>query len=569
MTEEPFPGKASRSVGNYSVHAGQSLALVAPDVPEDPTLNSSQKVGDISTGLDTESQYLVPSGENCSEKGNSSDKCLTASIIDTEGGTESRGKEGTVTKISRSQQPSETLNNRNRSRDWIQFLSGTLTHSVCDDHITEIGQEQMNISSSNSDMARREPDPSTRVEAIEESGLEDKRSTKEQHIQEEVVVCSGDASDGTDLPSAGDTPTLESLILRRSEWNCEESTCANDRQVNEYLNEAENATSSSVIAQYITRTSTLCSRCSQQERKVDSSTVADAGHMTAEKATECVILNRPTVDQCCETAKPDTRDVSVQTSAEIQPPETGTTFDHQPHVFIATQSTIAPSKVKSPTEMLTKTLDDADAKSGQNERTGQLVETRKTADQGVIVQSSTRPFKAKSPAEMLTQTFDDADTKSERDKEFGHLVDTGKTPDQCVIVQSSVTPPNVTVVKSEIGQLVEHCRTIFTEGVNETKVAVENTSLSQTDTVPAARISFTPPGNEGTQHESLCLPGDHRAAVVAGRPVCLPSTKQELSSTVAISPSLETAQDEKVQSLSLVSRLRHRLRDKLKSIQSS
>ena len=412
------------------------------------------------------------------------------------------------------------------------------------------------------------PSTGTSVNALPRTGIIANGSAVEA-LSSPTDVCRESNIGQTVISDVKSSSAVVSLILRRSEWNCDESTCANDRQVNEYLNEAENATSSSVIAQYITRTSTLCSRRSQQERKVDSSTVADAGHMTAEKATECVILNRPTVDQCCETAKPDTRDVSVQTSAEIQHPETGTTFDHQPRVFIAPQSSIAPSKVESPTEMLTQTLNDADAKSGQNERTGHLVETRKTADQGVIVQSSTRPFKAKSPAEMLTQTFDDADTKSERDKEFGHLVETGKTHDQCVIVQSSVTPPNVTVVKSEIGQLVEHCRTIFTEGVNEIKVAVENTSLSQTDTVPAARISFTPPGNEGTQHESLCLPGDHRAAVVAGRPVCLLSPKEELSSTVAISPSLETAQDEKVQSLSLVSRLRHRLRDKLKSIQSS
>ena len=92
---------------------------------------------------------------------------------------------------------------------------------------------------------------------------------------------------------------------RTSERNGEEST--DTRAVHGYPG--------GIVEQDIRPIAMLCSTCGQQEPRVPDSSVpgASAERKTEEKATECFILNRPTVDQFCATDKPGSRDMSVQT----------------------------------------------------------------------------------------------------------------------------------------------------------------------------------------------------------------------------------------------------------------
>jgi len=73
-------------------------------------------------------QYLVPSGRNCSEKV-TSERGETETYERSETG--SRDREQMIPYDSDTQQMSETLRERNRSRNWIKFLS--LPHSQSND----------------------------------------------------------------------------------------------------------------------------------------------------------------------------------------------------------------------------------------------------------------------------------------------------------------------------------------------------------------------------------------------------------------------------------------------------
>ena len=198
--------------------------------------------------------------------------------------------------------------------------------------------------------------------------------------------------------------------------------------------------------------------------------------MTTETATECVILTRPTVDQCCETVKSDTRDVSVQTS---QSPRV--THDH--------------------------------------------------LSQDVIVQSPITPLEVKSPAigKLSPQPFDDTTKKSERNDEPSQLLE-----------------------KSDIN---------FAEGVNCMRVDIEDISSSVKDAVPAVNDSQTASGNGDARHEGRPQgDSDSDARTVAVTTVCVSSSSPTPEFSSMTSPLFDATKEEETQGLSLISRLRYRLR---------
>ena len=197
--------------------------------------------------------------------------------------------------------------------------------------------------------------------------------------------------------------------------------------------------------------------------------------MTTETATECVILTRPTVDQCCETVKSDTRDVSMQTS---QSPRL--THDH--------------------------------------------------LSQDVIIQSPITPLDVKSPAigKLSPRPFDDTTKKSERN--------------------------------DEPSQLVENSDINFAEGVNCMKVDIEDILSSVTDAVPAVNDSPTESWNGDARHESRSPQGDSDARTVAVTTVCVSSSSPTPEFSSMTSPSFDATKEEEPQGLSLLSRLRYRLR---------
>ena len=183
-------------------------------------------------------------------------------------------------------------------------------------------------------------------------------------------LCTEEIINHTDI-SDTKSPS-DSVVNRTCERNGIESTNtrADDRTPAKKLKETDIAVYSAVARQDIIPTGMLCTRCGQREQRVPDRAVKEASTecTTAEKATECFILALPTVDQFCETDKPSTIDMSVQTCEQTQVLETAKSTDQQPPVATVQSSVARLNVMSAPTrEMVTQTFDDTHVKSKQNE----------------------------------------------------------------------------------------------------------------------------------------------------------------------------------------------------------
>ena len=247
----------------------------------------------------------------------------------------------------------------------------------------------------------------------------------------------------------------DSVVERTYKRNGTESTDtrAVDRLPIKKLKETDITVPSGVAGQDIRPTGMSCSRCGQREQRVPDRAVKGAStqRTMAEKSTECFILAPPTVDQFCETDKPSTRDMSVQTCEQTQLLEIVKSTDQQPPVATV-QSSVAHLQVMSAParEMVTQTFDDNNVKSTKTEETG------KSTDQQSLfsIQSSVAPLREiLAPVkEMLMQTFDDTNVKSKQTED------------------------------------VDDCLTRVVKEVNDMKVAVPSTPIC----LPALDHSGTP-----------------------------------------------------------------------------